>query len=109
MDRAGVPRLSLFDPGAPRPAVAGRAAERVGGVMESAVALANWLHDETRFAGLAERGRRRYRALDPGWTIIWDLIAALVARRAQGRENLATAANEANGREIGAEIVLHTG
>jgi hypothetical protein len=107
MDRAGVPRLSLFDPGAPRPVVAGRVPDRVGGVMESAVVLADWLHDEARFAELAERGRRRYRALDPGWTIIWDFLTAMVARRAQGRANLADV-SDAGRREIGAEIVLRT-
>ena len=103
MDRTGVPRLSLFDHAAPRPVVAGRAPDRVGGVMESAVALADWLCDEARFAELAERGRRRYRALDPGWTIIWDFLTAMVARRAQGPAILA-AASEAGGGEIGAEI-----
>jgi hypothetical protein len=106
MDRGGVPRLSLFDGGAPRPLVAGRAPDRVTGVMESAIVLADWLRDEARFAELAERGRRRYRALDPGWTIIWDFLTAIVARGGQGPAILAEA-SETGRREIGAEIVLH--
>jgi hypothetical protein len=106
MDRSGVPRLALFEPSAPRPAVAGRAADRVGGVIESAVVLAQWLGDEPRFADLAERGRARYRALDPGWTIIWDLLGEIGERR---RATAETAPSEAGDHEIGTEIVLRVG
>jgi Glycosyl transferases group 1 len=108
-DRAGVPRLSLFTPSAPRPVVAGRMPGRVGGVMESLLVLGECLGDETRFSHLAERSRGRYRALDPGWTIIWDVLSRIVSRRGRGAEVVPAVESGAGCREIGAEIVLHTG
>lgn len=110
MDRAGVPRLSLFDPAAPRPVVAGRAPDRVAGIMESAVVLADWLRGEERFAEHGARGRARYRALDPGWTIIWDLVNAGAAKHTPPRPGAAGAAeagSDAGCREVGTEIVVH--
>ena len=110
LDRAGVPRLSLFDPAPPRAIVAGRVPDRVAGVMESAVVLADWLREEERFADLGARGRARYGALDPGWTIIWDLVSAASQRRAELSGVVAGAPGvegDAGCREVGAEIVLH--
>ena len=104
MDRAGVPRLTLFDTAAARPVVAGRAPDRVAGVAESALVLEQWLQAEERFAPLGERGRARYRALDPGWTIVWDLVRA-AAQRAEARTDLDRGA--AGARELETEIVLH--
>ena len=105
MDRSEIPRLSLFDPGAPKPAAAGRASGRVGGIMEAALTLAAWLQDETLYAAQVQRTRLRYRTLDPGWTLIWDHVKTIVAE-ARARRKKATKLDSER-REVGAEIVLH--
>jgi hypothetical protein len=114
LDRAAVPRLSLFDPAAPRPVIAGRLLGRVGGVMESAVVLAECLTEEARLAMLSARGRARYGiAPDAGWTAIWRLVETIIARNAQegfsrnSRNDLVAGKDENGRREVATEIVFY--
>ena len=101
MDRAAVPRLSLFQFDQARPVSSGRSFGRFTGLMESALALTDWLSDGAVLEQAAARGRFRYRALDPGWTIIWDKVKGLIA----ARQALAKSGEE---RKVDLEVTLYT-
>jgi hypothetical protein len=84
---AGVPRLTLFAPGAPRPVVAPRRPGIVNGVMESALRLREALLDEAQVASLVAPLCKGDATDDGGWTLIWDEVARIVARASVAPED----------------------
>jgi len=103
LQHAGVPRLTLFAPGAPRPVVASRRAGIVNGVMESALRLGEALLDESQVAALFAPLRTGDATDDGGWTLIWDEVSRLVGR---GAETPELAPPEPQPATIRAELLL---